>query len=310
ANCAVGRLAYSCVVLFILSILTACQRDQEGIKPQLRDLYEAVYSTATVQPREAYTVFPSVNGIIENSVLEEGKIVGKGEELIKIKNQQSDLNRANAKLSYQIAKESYSGEAAILKELEESIHSAFIKLGIDSLNYVRQAKLWERSIGSRQEFEAKKMAFDLSRNELDRLKNSFERTKKELATKLEQAENAYRISTLNSEDFRVESKLSGTVYEVYKEVGEAVTPQTPVALVGSSTDFIVELLIDEADISKIFPGQKTVITLDAYGKQPFLARISRILPTKDERSQTFTVEAIFVERPTRLFMGLSGEANI
>ena len=38
--------------------------------------------------------------------------------------------------------------------------------------------------------------------------------------------------------------------------------------------------------------------------------MSKILPKKDERNQTFKVEALFTETPKVLYPGLSGESNI
>ena len=53
-----------------------------------------------------------------------------------------------------------------------------------------------------------------------------------------------------------------------------------------------------------------MLTLDAYGSQVFTARVSKIYPQKDERNQTFLVEAQFQQSPETLYPGLSGEANI
>jgi multidrug efflux pump subunit AcrA (membrane-fusion protein) len=50
--------------------------------------------------------------------------------------------------------------------------------------------------------------------------------------------------------------------------------------------------------------------LDAYGKETFQAMVTRIIPIKDQRTQTFRVEADFIESPPVLYAGLSGEANI
>ncbi|MBT8271930.1 MAG: HlyD family secretion protein, partial [Bacteroidia bacterium] len=95
-----------------------------------------------------------------------------------------------------------------------------------------------------------------------------------------------------------------------KNPGELITTMEPLAMLGSATDFIIELLVDEADIVKISAGQRVLITLDAYSGEVFEAEISRILPNKDQRNQTFTVEAIFKLPPETLYPGLSGEANI
>jgi len=82
------------------------------------------------------------------------------------------------------------------------------------------------------------------------------------------------------------------------------------ANIGSSNVFIIELLIDEVDIVKLQLKQKVLITLDAYSDEVFEARVDKIYPKKNERTQTFKVEAIFDNPPKVLYPGLAGEANI
>jgi multidrug efflux pump subunit AcrA (membrane-fusion protein) len=84
----------------------------------------------------------------------------------------------------------------------------------------------------------------------------------------------------------------------------------PVASIGSATTFIIEMLVDEVVIVKINLEQDVLITLDAYKGTVFNAKVSKILPKKDERNQTFKVEALFTETPKVLYPGLSGESNI
>ena len=79
---------------------------------------------------------------------------------------------------------------------------------------------------------------------------------------------------------------------------------------GSDSQFVVELLIDEVDIARVYEGQKVLLVLNAYGDEVFEAKISKISPKMNERSQTFMVEANFVTRPDVLYAGLWGEANI
>jgi len=100
------------------------------------------------------------------------------------------------------------------------------------------------------------------------------------------------------------------VYSITKNQGEIITPQMPVAKIGSAQSFVIEMLIDEVDIAKVEIGQKILISLDAYPKQSFEAKLTKIYPAKDERTQTFRIEANFVQSPAKLYPGLSGEANI
>ena len=150
----------------------------------------------------------------------------------------------------------------------------------------------------------------MASNQLNVLQNKLSRTKNELQTALQQAQNNYQSSAITTKDFTVKSKINGKVYAVYKEPGEIVTSMEPLAAIGSANRFIVELLVDEVDIVNVEKSQDVLIHLDAYADTIFEAKISKIYPKKDERNQTFLVEAVFVKQPKVLYPGLSGEANI
>jgi len=290
--------------------IASCTQRKDGIKAEYRNVTEAVYSTVIVQPRHAYKVYPQVGGIIEDLMIEEGDEIKKGDLILILTDHKSNVNVQNAQLKYEIARETYIGESAMLKEIAEQIKTAEVRVKSDSINFERQKRLWQQNVGSRLEFENRKLAFDISKNELDRLVNSYSRNQRELQRQMEIAKNTLKINKLTSDDFNVRSKLDGLVYSIEKEVGESVTPQTVVAIIGSKSDFILSLLIDEVDIRKIFEGQQIILSLDAYPNTVFQAEVSKIYPEKDERSLTFKVEAEFVTKPDRLLKGLSGEANI
>lgn len=273
-------------------------------------LTESVYASATVQPDSLYQAYSIVMGILDKVWVEEGDAVAKGDRILQITNTSPELNRKNAELSLRLARENYSGSAAVLKGIEDEIQAAELKLKNDSINYFRQKNLWDQNIGSKVEYDTRKLAYELSQNNLSLLKQKYGRTKNELATQVQQAENTYKSSLTTSEDFTVVSKIDGKVYAIYKNPGEIINTVEPVAAVGRSDKFIVELLVDEVDIVKVKNDQKVYITLDSYGEDVFEAKVYKIYPRKDESSQTFMVEAIFVNPPPTLYPGLSGEGNI
>ena len=95
-----------------------------------------------------------------------------------------------------------------------------------------------------------------------------------------------------------------------KEIGEMVNPQTPVAIIGKAGDFLLELQVDEYDISKVQLGQKILISMDSYKEEVFEGKVTKIFPIMDSKTKTFKVEAVFNKSPTRLFPNLTLEANI
>lgn len=304
------RIVASFTTIMLFLVLISCSEENQGIKPQYRDVTEAVYSTVIVQPRVAYKVYPQVGGIIEELFVEEGDSVKNGDLLLKISDSRSSVNVQSAKLRYEIAKDSYTGESTMLNEMENQIKSARETVKNDSINYERQKRLWQQDVGSKMDFDNRKLAYEISKNELDRLLTAFHRSQKELKKQAEIASNTVKLNQINREDYFLKSKMDGLVYSIEKEVGESVSTQTPIAVIGSKSDFILSLLIDEVDIRKVYEGQTVIVSLDAYPNTTYKAKVAKIYPEKDERSLTFTIEAELITRPDRLLKGLSGEANI
>lgn len=146
-----------------------------------------------------------------------------------------------------MAQENYQGSATILKGIEDEILAARLNIKNDSINFFRQKNLWDQHIGSRLEFESKKLRYELASNNLKSLK----------------------------------SKINGKIYALYKDPGEIVNTIEPLASIGSATNFIIELLVDEVDIVRISKNQKVLINLDAYKGSVFKGTISKIYPKKN-----------------------------
>lgn len=288
----------------------SCSRQQDKMLPIKQNLTESVYASITIQPDSLYQAYAIVAGILDNNLVDEGQSISKHEAILQIINNTPKLNTQNAKFALDLAKENYNGSAAILNSIKDEIVAATLQFQNDSINYFRQKNLWEQNIGSKIQYDTKKLSYELASNNLGLLKRKYHRTKNELQTTIKQAQNNYHASLINNKDFTVTSKINGKVYALYKEPGEIVNTMEPLASIGSSTNFVIDILVDEVDIVRISINQIVLISLDAYKGELFIGEISKIYPKKDERNQTFKVEALFIERPKVLYPGLSGEANI
>lgn len=298
------------LVLLLFTILPACNKKKQFINPKVQDLTESVYSSVTIQPDSLYHVYSMVSGILDKNLVEEGDEVEKNQPIIQIINNTPKLNIQNAKLALDLAKENYKGKAAILDAIVDEIDAAELQYKNDSINFFRQKNLWDQNIGSKVDYDSKKLQYQLSINKLITLKSKYQRTKNELETALKQAENNYQSTLITNQDFTISSKINGKVYALFKDQGEIVTTMDPIASIGSSNLFLIEMLVDEVDIIKIKLDQDVLVTLDAYENKVFEAKVSKIYPEKNERNQTFMIEALFANAPKTLYPGLSGEANI
>lgn len=296
--------------LFLIFLVFSCNTNREFTTVQNRSIVESVYASVVIQPDSLYDVYSIVSGILDKNLVEEGSLVQRNQNIIEIINNTPKLNAENSKLAYDLAVKNYKGSSAILNSIKDEIAAAELRYQNDSINFFRQANLWKQNIGSKAQYDSQKLKYQLSKNSLNLLKSKLTQTENELRTAVEQTQNTYKSTLSTSKDFSIRSNMSGKIYALYKEPGEIVSTIEPLASIGSATNFIIEMLVDEVDIVKITLGQKVLIHLDAYEDKVFEAEVSKIYPKKDERNQTFLVEAIFNNSPKKLYPGLSGEANI
>jgi len=299
-------------IIFTIMLITliSCGKEEESVKPVVQNLTESVYASVTVQPEELYDVYASASGIISKIYLSEGDTIAKDQLLAEVSSDLSKLNKENAQLNLELARKKYKGDANILDRLKDELEANQDQLTQDSINYARQKRLMEKGVGASAELEAKKLKYDLSKKQRSILQKQYEQTEIELRNNYKQSANAVEKAMTNLSDFSIRSKLDGKIFSLLKEEGELITQQTPIASIGLRNSFIIEMRIDEVDIASILIDQKVIITLDAYKGKTFEAKITKIYPVKDDRTQTFKVEARFINPPESLYAGLSGEANI
>jgi multidrug efflux pump subunit AcrA (membrane-fusion protein) len=180
----------------------------------------------------------------------------------------------------------------------------------DSINYARFFELDRKNACSKSELDNAKMMFQMSKNSFLSLKKQIARKEIELKNQLTQSKNNLSASSLRTGDYFIRSNMDGKVFQVNKEKGEMVSLQEPLAIIGDQNRYSIEMLIDEVDISKVELGQKILVTLEAYKNQVFEAVLTEISPKMDEKTQTFKIKARFTKPPKKLYMGLTGEANI
>ena len=271
---------------------------------------EAIYASGVVKAEDQYNVFASVSGILVTAMVQEGDTVRADAPLFIIDDRASTLNSLNAELALELTAKNAAERSPILKERELAVQLAQEKRVNDSLLYARQKALWDQQIGSRQEFEQRELAFSTSRSTHINALAALEDTRTRLRNELEIARNNLARSQVGRGDHTVRSLVDGRVYDVLIEKGELVTPQVPLAVVGRSDAFVLELQVDEFDIARVHPDQRVLLSMDSYKGQLLEARITRVDPILDQRSRTFTVEATFTKAPPALYPYLTTEANI
>ncbi|CAN5214865.1 efflux RND transporter periplasmic adaptor subunit [soil metagenome] len=290
--------------------LFACGENEIKIKPEINTVTESVYASGIVKAQDQYNVYPVVTGLLQKIYVTEGDSVKQGDPLFLIENQTSALNTDNARLALELTEQNVRENSNRLRELTEAVNMARERMVLDSALFVRHQRLWNQNIGSQVELEQRKVAYETSRANYFTALTRYDQLKAQFEIEHQQARNNLLINQRIENNYTIRSEINGLVYDILKEQGEWVSSQGPIAVMGNPSRYLLSLQVDEYDIIKIRPGQKILVRMDSYRGKVFQAEISKVFPIMNERSRTFTVEAVFTHPPSGLFPNLTAEANI
>jgi multidrug efflux pump subunit AcrA (membrane-fusion protein) len=295
-------------IVLTVVLLYACSHKVEKTKPTTESITESIYASGIIKSANQYQVFAPVNGIIDEVYLTEGDSVIKGTRILSISNETQKLNQKNAELAAGF--NDYNANQGKLNEARQMLELARSKAANDSALYFRQKNLWDQQIGSRNEFEMRQLAYQNSKATLVSATVKLNDLKRQLEYSSAQAKQNLKITEQLTGDYTLKSEVDGIIYSIGKTKGEMVGVNSPLAVIGSDKDFILELQVDEYDILKVRLGQLVLITMDSYRGKVFEAIVTKIEPIMNERSKTFVVEATFKTRPEVLYPNITFEANI
>ncbi|WP_426091972.1 efflux RND transporter periplasmic adaptor subunit [Flavobacterium sp. DSR3-2] len=296
--------------LLLLSLLSCSKNKAEEIKPTIGEVTESVYASGVIKAEGQYTVYATVNGTLQKVNVTAGQYITKGQSLFELESDKAELNTENALLAYQLSLESSRYIQDKIAEMQMKVQSSRDKLTLDESIYNRNKNIKNQGGISEVDFERVELAFKSSKINHESARKQLEQLKAQLEN--DQSRNAVnlRINQKSQSDFIVKSAFSGQLFDVLVKEGTLVTPQTPLAIIGQSDSFLLELEVDENDMVRVSTGQKVLVTMDSYRGQVFEAVIDKIYPIMNERSRTFKIEASFMKPPLKLYPNLTAEANI
>ena len=299
------------LVSFLSILLINCsKKESQEIQPTISDITESVYASGVIKAKDQYIVYPTVSGILKKTKVAVGQKISKGQLLFELDSDKADLNTQNALLAYELSKKDSRYIQDKIAELELKVLAAKDKLLLDESIYHRNQKALQYEGISQVDVERVAQTYKSSKSNFEMAQKQLAQFKSQLQN--DQSKNAInlKISQKSQSDFAVKSEFDGQLFDLPVKEGTLVTTQTPIATIGKSNAFILELDVDENDMVRVVLGQNIVVTMDSYKGTVFDAVVSKIYPIMDERSRTFKIEAQFIKAPPKLYPNLTAEANI
>jgi len=297
-------------ILLIAALFFACQNGEQIVKPEQKPLIEAVYASGHVVAENEYEVFAQAEGYVIEKLADDGDEIETGAPLYILESGQQSSRFDLAKKNYAIAQENYREGSAALREVEALVEAARTRMLFDSVNHVRYNNLLDRQATSRGEYDRMRLAYESSRAEYELQRSRYRQVKNKLFLELESARSQLTIAGNESGKYIIRSEVSGKIFSTLKETGERIRRGEAVAVVGNRDGFYLQLMVDELDIRKVTPGQEILVTIDALPHEVFTARVQKVYPMVDRRTQSVRVDAALQDTIPLLVSGLAVEANI
>jgi HlyD family secretion protein len=278
--------------------LVAARRGGREIDPsrlaavEKGDLARSVVATGKVQPLTKVEIKSKASGIVKRLFVDYGETVKQGEVLAELDREQLEAAVREAKANLLAA------EAAWERNRIEAQGPdlPFLKSALE-----RARKLYADGLIAPSLLEDADKAYQLGLNKQTAAKSQAAVSKAEVEkarAALERYETDLRYATITS-------PMDGLVLSRDVEVGDAVSSilvlgsqATLVMTLGDVSEVYVLGKVDEADIGKVFMGQRARIVVESFKDKSFEGKVTKISPLGKEKDNVTTFEVrVSIQNP-------------
>jgi len=318
-----------------------------------------IVASGRIEGREVTLAAKEIQGRVRKLLVDEGDTVKKGQLLAQIESSQLDAQLASAQanvsnLDAQVKQASIdlayttkstkasiaAAEAAVSSARAHLAHSKAV-LADTSVEYQRAKSLYDSGVISKSNLDSATMNYHTSQADVDAAERDLTQAEANLemalaskdtidlkAQQLRVLEQSRRsaaaqldVAEANVAEREIFAPTDGTILSRPVEVGDVVSPGTPIFVMVDMNRLYVKVYIPEPDIPKIKLGDDADITVDAFRGRTFPARVTKIyeqaeftpknVETKEERVKlVFGVELTFVNPQGILKPGMPADGAI
>jgi HlyD family secretion protein len=287
------------VALVAVPTIMAAHRGGKEIDPsrlatiERGDVARSVVATGKVQPLTKVDIKSKASGIVKRLFVDYGDRVKEGQVLAELDKEQLEAAVREARANLLSAEAAWERN----KIQADGPDLPFLKSALE-----RARKLYADGLIAPSVLDDADKAYQLGLNAQTAAKSQAAVAKAEVEkakAALEQHESDLRYATITS-------PMDGLVLSRDVEVGDAVSS---ILVLGSQATLIMSLgdvsevyvlgKVDEADIGKVFLGQRARIVVESFKDKKFEGRVTKISPMGVEKDNVTTFEVrVSIHNPT------------
>lgn len=262
--------ALACLVIFLLvkpshSTLRISGDTISVSEVKAGEFNDYIRLSGTVQPLVTIQISPIEGGIVDAILIEEGSQVKKGDEILRLSNDNLDLQILNSEAEL-AEKENILRNTQIQMEqdrLNVKQSKAEYQLNVKRLKrtYEQQKTLYEEKLIAKEEYLKAKEDYDLAAEKLQIILDKevqdslFRSTQVErMRESLENMQINMRMIRKRKENLTIKAPIDGQLGILDAVLGENIGAGTKIGQISDMSSYKIEAQIDEHYIDRVTPG--------------------------------------------------------
>lgn len=265
-----------------------------------------------VEPIKTVYLDAIESGRVEEVMLENGAMVQKGQEIMRLSNLDLQLNVLNqeAQVVNQINDIRQTSilmdqQSLNLKELALDIR---FRIDLFEKRTARNSRLYQDSVISQVDYEETQDEYEHLVRRAALLEKTIEKDslfqimqQNQMTTTLDLMKRNLEFAKNSLDNLTIRAPISGQISSLDSEIGQLINRGERIAQIDILDNFKIRAQIDEYYISRIFPNQRGSFVMDG---KTFMLTVNKIYP--EVTNGTFEVDMLFVgEQPGNIKRGQS-----
>ena len=333
-------LIAAAVIVAIALVTVFVYKQQSGYTKVLtakihkQDLATIVSGTGQIKPKTIVNVGATSFGRITHLYVKEGDHVKKGQIVATVENVQPEANVQAQKATISAAKTDINSYIAAEKTAEANVQHAKADLEQKKLDWDRARSLFQSGIMAKQDYDAKKAAYDIDVASLAQAEAGLNQAKAQTASARGHLDQQFAQLRFNEDALNKTISIApfdGIVTNMPVREGETVVvgiqnaEGSTLMTIADMSVVTAEVKVDETDIVNIKNGQPADVTVDAIPGKVFKGHVTLVgdqallrstgiatsqSTTGTEEAKDFKVVVTLDQPSSELRPGLSTTAKI
>jgi HlyD family secretion protein len=302
-------LPAAAVIALVMVISNGCTSEKvqatkdESVPVQVEaveasDIDVTVKTKGTLAARKEAEVSPKIGGRIAELKVDRGAAVKAGQVVAFIDDSQHCLAWQQAQKGHAAARAGLSSARAVVIQAE----AGFEKVESD---FQRIRNLWEKRSIARQQYDHAEAGWRAAKAQL----NQAREMEAAAEAQAEAAEVAVEMAQTNLDDCRVTAPFSGVITKREINMGEMVTPGTPLFHLETMTNLELRAEVSSKFLSQLHVGVAVRARFESFDEVVEL-QIDEISPSVDDESRAVEIKC-YLDNESRIYAtGLYAEVEI